>query len=353
MATLSRRAKAIIADAFDISVDEGRANPLLNSRLHDFGFRGCTCVEQSVLGGVAHLLNFDGTDTMSAAYYATFALNDGRPIGSSIPATEHSVMTAWPTEKDAISNMIAKFGQGGIFATVMDSYDYQKALESVVPSVAPELIDAQGFWVLRPDSGDPCDAVVAGLKAAEAAFGADTNSKGYKIPRGAGVIQGDGICIQTISKIVNAVHEAGYSIQSVAFGMGGGLLQKVNRDTMSFAVKLCHRVAEDGEAFDVMKMPKDDIGKESLPGVLAVKRVQDDRTGALVPTVFPSEEVSDEENLLRVVYNQGPPETGFEWESFDALRERVETEWNALPPTANVISDSLHAKIKLLRSKYK
>ena len=27
-------------------------------------------MEQSVLGGVAHLLNFDGTDTLSAAYYA-------------------------------------------------------------------------------------------------------------------------------------------------------------------------------------------------------------------------------------------------------------------------------------------
>ena len=27
-------------------------------------------MEQSVLGGVAHLLNFDGSDTLSAAYYA-------------------------------------------------------------------------------------------------------------------------------------------------------------------------------------------------------------------------------------------------------------------------------------------
>jgi hypothetical protein len=33
---------------------------------------GCAnaCMEQSVLGGCAHLINFDGTDTMSAAYYA-------------------------------------------------------------------------------------------------------------------------------------------------------------------------------------------------------------------------------------------------------------------------------------------
>lgn len=48
-----------------------------------------------MLGGVAHLLSFDGTDTLSAAYYAQYALNEGRPVGMSIPATEHSVMTAW------------------------------------------------------------------------------------------------------------------------------------------------------------------------------------------------------------------------------------------------------------------
>ena len=44
---------------------------------------------QSVIGGAAHLLNFDGTDTMSAAYYVQFVLNGGKPVGQSIPATEH------------------------------------------------------------------------------------------------------------------------------------------------------------------------------------------------------------------------------------------------------------------------
>lgn len=70
VATLSRRARDRIEAAFEQSVEGGGSNPLLASRLHDFGFRGCTCVEQSVLGGVAHLLNFDGSDTLSAAYYA-------------------------------------------------------------------------------------------------------------------------------------------------------------------------------------------------------------------------------------------------------------------------------------------
>lgn len=47
---------------------------------------------------------------MPACFYTQFALNGGRPVASSIPATEHSVMTSWPNEKQAILNMIDKFG---------------------------------------------------------------------------------------------------------------------------------------------------------------------------------------------------------------------------------------------------
>ncbi|KAJ1466903.1 hypothetical protein T484DRAFT_1860348 [Baffinella frigidus] len=41
--------------------------------------------------------------------HAQFHLNGGRPVGSSIPATEHSVMTAWPSEKEAILNAIDQY----------------------------------------------------------------------------------------------------------------------------------------------------------------------------------------------------------------------------------------------------
>ena len=68
-------------------------------------------------------------------------------------------MTAWPTERDAILNMIHHFGDG-TFACVMDSYDYAAALEKVLPSVAKEQVGKGGYLVLRPDSGDPVDAVL-------------------------------------------------------------------------------------------------------------------------------------------------------------------------------------------------
>ena len=321
VATLSKRAKDIIARAFDESVDDGRESVLLQSRLHDFGFRGTTCVEQSVLGGVAHLLNFDGTDTLSAAYVAQFKLNDGRPVGTSIPATEHSVMTAWPTEKDAVDNMIRRFG-GGLFATVMDSYDYQRALDTVVPAVSRDVVDGGGYWVLRPDSGDPKDAVLAALRAAEKAFGVTVNGKGFKVTNNVGVIQGDGLDVHAIEEILDAVIEAGFSAQNVAFGMGAGLLQKVNRDTLSMAVKLCQITYADGRTKDVMKCPSGDPSKCSLPGELAVQMVGG------VPTVFPKASVAPADDLLRVVYDKRPVKRTERL--FSEIREAVSSSWSAL-----------------------
>jgi nicotinic acid phosphoribosyltransferase len=183
VATLSRRAKELIRAAFETSVDaDGFA--ALDSRLHDFGFRGCSSVEQSVIGGTAHLLNFTGTDTMSAAYHAQYALNEGRPVGFSIPATEHSVMTAWPSEEDAIRNMIDRFGgPGKVFSIVMDSYDYERAIFEILPRVAEHHLAKGGVFVIRPDSGDPIQCVLQALDACEKAFGATVNAKGYKVRR--------------------------------------------------------------------------------------------------------------------------------------------------------------------------
>jgi nicotinic acid phosphoribosyltransferase len=108
VATLSRHARTLIERFFQTTVDAENFWKL-DSRLHDFGYRGCTSQEQAVIGGVAHLLNFGGSDTMSAAYYAQFYLNEGRPVATSIPATEHSVMTSYATEQQAVERMMEMF----------------------------------------------------------------------------------------------------------------------------------------------------------------------------------------------------------------------------------------------------
>jgi nicotinamide phosphoribosyltransferase len=129
-----------------------------------------------------------------------------------------------------------------------------------------------GLMVLRPDSGDPEAVVLEALAAAEKVVGATKNKKGYKLINGLSVIQGDGVNYSSIRKIINHFIASGYSAANVAFGMGGGLLQKVNRDTMSFATKLSYIRTPDGKTRDIMKKPKSDPGKVSLPGILKVKK---------------------------------------------------------------------------------
>jgi len=297
---------------------------------------------------LAHLLNFRGSDTMSTCYYAQFHLNNGKPVGESVPASEHSVMTAWPTEREAILHMIDSFGSCPVFSVVMDSYDYKRAVQDLLPTVVDRKkeIDKKGgkssVMVLRPDSGDPVEAVLMGLEAAEKAFGATVNGKGFKVVKDSAVLQGDGIEITTIKKIMDAVIQKGYSARSVVFGMGGGLLQKVNRDDMSFATKLSFIQYADGKNREVMKYPKTDPGKVSLPGVMKVVR---DKNG--IPTVYPVEDTSVVgEDLLKVVYDKGPVNNAFP-EDFDTLRARVEKEWTALPKLHDPVSESLRNKIKV------
>ncbi len=89
----------------------------------------------------------------------------------------------------------------------------RQALSEVLPAVAGAKIGAGGYMVLRPDSGDPVQAVLAALEAAEKVFGANVNAKGFRVPRGCGVIQGDGINLATLSAILEAVLGAGYSAE--------------------------------------------------------------------------------------------------------------------------------------------
>ena len=71
---------------------------------------------------------------------------------------------------------------------------------------------------------------------------------------------------------------------------------------MSFATKLSHIEYADGTKADVMKLPKSDLNKFSLPGIMAVKMVEG------VPTAFPAEggHVKPEDNMLHVVWDNGP-----------------------------------------------
>ena len=63
---------------------------------------------------------------------------------------------------------------------------------------------------------------------------------------------------------------AGFSIDHLVFGMGGGLLQKVNRDTERFAFK-CSAQVQGGKLLKIQKNPLDRT-KASKGGLLKLVR---------------------------------------------------------------------------------
>lgn len=244
---------------------------LIDFKLHDFGFRGSTSVESSAIGGAAHLVNFKGTDTMSALMFLR-KYYDEPMAGFSIPAAEHSTITSWGREHevDAFRNMLQQYPTG-LVAVVSDSYNVYDACSVLWGTTLREQVLARdGCLVVRPDSGYPPTVVVEVLERLGAAFGTTYNSKGFRVlhPK-VRVIQGDGIDLKMLRDILVEMKVQGWSADNVAFGSGGGLLQKVNRDTCKFAFK-CSAINRGGVWMPVIKDPVTDPGKKSKAGRLAL-----------------------------------------------------------------------------------
>jgi len=267
VATLSREAKKRIYQGLLLTSDDPDGQ--IPFKLHDFGARGASSEETAALGGMAHLVNFMGTDTVSGLMAARRYY--GAPMaGFSIPASEHSTMTAWgqANETAAYANMLKQFaGDGKMFAMVSDSYDIWNAVSNILGGELREhIITSGGTMVVRPDSGNPVTVPIEVICRLMDVFGYSTNSKGYKVlPNYIRVIQGDGMTLENISHVLSSMEARKLSVDNIAFGMGGGLLQKVDRDTQKFAMK-ASAAKVGGQWRDVYKDPITDQGKTSKKG---------------------------------------------------------------------------------------
>lgn len=270
VATQSRAMRALI----DQYLQETGDPSLAPFKMHDFGFRGSTSVESAGLGGAAHLVSFLGSDTLAGIKMAQRYYQEPM-AGFSIPAAEHSTITSWGKEHevDAYANMLKQFPTG-LVAVVSDSYDIYHATQKLWGEELREQVLARdGTLVIRPDSGYPPHVVLKVLNLLDTAFGSSKNEKGFRVlhPK-VRVIQGDGIDYAMLEIILKEMKQAGWSTDNVAFGSGGGLLQRLDRDTQKFAFK-CSAAEVGGVWRDVQKDPITDPGKKSKAGRLALVQV--------------------------------------------------------------------------------
>lgn len=312
VATQSREMKRTILD----SLVQTGSPELVDFKLHDFGFRGVSSVETAGVGAAAHLVSFRGTDTVAGLIVARDYYGE-EMAGFSVPAAEHSTLTSWGKdhEVDAMRNMLQQF-PSGLVAVVSDSFDIFHACRNLWGSeLKAEVLDRDGVLVVRPDSGHPPEIVCQVLQTLGEAFGTETNAKGFKVlhPK-VRVIQGDGIDREMLSLILEATTAAGWSTDNLGFGSGGGLLQKMNRDTSKYAFK-CSAVSVAGESRDVFKQPKTDPGKKSKAGRLTLV----ERDGEF-QSIREEDKKSDDTELLVEVFRDGALLQDY---SLDDVRKRA------------------------------
>lgn len=326
VATVSWSIKQTIRKFMEDTADED--DWALDFRLHDFGARGVSSFESSGIGGSAHLVNFMGTDTIEAIRYARRHYNTKSMLGYTVPAAEHSSITTWGRngEADAYFNMLKQFGgKYANIAVVSDSYDIYNAVENLWGgSLKQEVIDSGSMLVVRPDSGDPPAVVLKVAQLLEAKFGFTINSKGYKMLKNVRIIQGDGINEKSIRDILTTLKAHNYSAANVLFGMGGALLQQVNRDTQKWAMKASWALIG-GREIDVFKDPITDTGKRSKKGQLMLYQNRDTFNFHTGPV---GQEKQGFLPMLNSTYETGRILRECTFEQIREINERSTIEWN-------------------------
>ena len=314
-----RRYAAETADSYD----------LVPFSLHDFGARGVSSGETAEIGGAAHLVFFQGSDTIEGIRAVNFYYNH-KMAGNSVPASEHTVQcsfgsTPWE-QRRYLEKMITTYAKPGcIVSIVADGYDIFREAKQLCD--LKDMIIASGAKiVIRPDSGDPRDVIPKVLEILEEGFGTDINTKGYKVLKHVGILQGDGVDYEAMVEILELVTHLGFSSSNIVFGSGGGLLQRVNRDTYKFAQK-ASAIKVNGEWKPIYKNPVTDPGKASKSGRLTL--VRNMKTGQFKTVNIDTELVKYVENgwedVMITIYNGvNHPGKLLHFDDLETIRKRAQ-----------------------------
>ena len=302
-ATIARQNRLILDGFARLTSD---IPEFVDYQAHDFSMRGMFGLEASILAGLAHLHYFKGSDSMPAIlanerYY-------DNPINiSSVPATEHSVMSAYGKENEleCYRHLITEVHPEGMISIVSDTYDLWNVIENYLPALRDEILNRDGTVIIRPDSGDPVD-ILCGydlvrwrsmgrgyinlqngksdddspsrkglIECLWDIFGGHINTKGYKqLDPHIGVIYGDSITTDRCRDICQRLQDKGFASTNCVFGVGSYSYQYHTRDSLGWAMKTTYAEIN-GKGVAIYKDPITDDGtKRSHRGLLKVVNVE-------------------------------------------------------------------------------
>lgn len=281
---------------------------------HDFSMRGMPGGEAAIMSGMAHLINFFGTDTIPSIvahemYYGADVTKE--MVGCSVPATEHSVMCMGGKESEieTYRRLITQVYPKGIVSVVSDTWDYFAVIKNILPALKPEIMAREGKLVIRPDSGDPVAITLESIKLLWEIFGGTLSSKGYKqLDPHIGLIYGDSITLDRCKRILDGLEKMGFASTNVVLGIGSYTYQHNTRDTLGQAIKSTYGEVN-GERREIFKTPKTDSGlKNSAKGLLRINADYTLSQGVtwkeegegLLETVFENGEIKKEYKLSEI-----------------------------------------------------
>lgn len=286
---------------------------MLPFRAHDFSARGMMGQQASAMVGAAHIAaGFMGSDTVAAVPFLQEYYNADFPAAS-VDATEHACTCSWKRDYEAaFLAHVLKQTPTGILSVVVDTYDMWNFLVNILPRFKEQILERDGKFVVRLDSGVPLkiicgdDNALGGTPENKGAYAlmaqvfgeGEITSQHYKTlhPK-VGLLYGDGMSFDSINEIGNALMDRGWAPDMV-YGVGSYTYQGVTRDTHGSAIKMTAAYREDSGWYGTGKNPVTDKSKRSQHGVITF--IDDHSWRAEIGDFSSKEEVPPVDSSTRV-----------------------------------------------------
>lgn len=314
-ATMAHEYRKLANKFYEKTTDD--ANPAM--AMADFGFRGLG-VDNGIRASSSWLLSFDKTSTIPAMQYIDKMYNAEcakNHIGMGAVSLEHATVCSnlaiCETEESLLRRLLTTVYKDTSFSYVSDSFDYWSLVNDTLPKLKKEIMEHNGKFLVRPDSGDIVEISVKTVQKLYEIFGGTTNSKGYKeLNSKVGIIYGDGCQYSKIKEIWTKLEKLGFAADTILFGVGAFSFTAMctpedgmvclTRDTFGFAMKSTDCVIN-GKEYTIQKNPKTDQNhlKKSHKGLCCVTKDGDD----YVCHDGYTSETLPADNLLMTVYRDG------------------------------------------------
>ena len=321
-ATVGNTYREIVNKYYDLTCEDKVPR---RRALGNFDFRGDQGVDAALKAGAGWCLSFVNSATVPVIPYLEAMYNcdcTKEEVAFGAVSTEHFVMCSNYAydgdEKTFLKRLLTELYPNTSFSCVCDSYDYWNVVDNIIPELKEEILNHNGCFLVRGDSGDCVEVVTQTVFKLWDIFGGTVNSKGYKVldPH-VKALYGDSITIQRAEQIYQILMDNGFAAQNVSLGVGSfsmhcieenGMLKPFTRDTFSSCIKACDAII-DGKEYPIFKDPKTDRDtgngfKKSQKGCCVVYT---DETGELY---YEDERTWDEackdpNNRLKLVFRNG------------------------------------------------